>query len=163
MLQYRSIQRRNKMKLLLVDDDDNVRNNMEYFLNELNLGCEIESCLFDNVNDTEKNIQQQMASLNVTDYLLIDLFLGGQSESRTPYRDLKSVKMVLNLGIPKNHIIFYSNGNEREPNALFKIVSGCKYIPITAAALDRTHEKDYCKYVNRRNSIADKIRKFLSD
>lgn len=163
MLQYRFIQRRNKMKLLLVDDDDNVRNNMEYFLNELNLGCEIESCLFDNVNNTEENMQQQMANLNDADYLLIDLFLGGQSESRTPYRNLKSVKMVLNLEVSKNHIIFYSNGNEREPDALFKIVPGCKYLPLTAAALDRTHEKDYRKFANRRNSIAEIIKKFLSD
>lgn len=113
------------MKLLLVDDDNNVRENMESFLNELSLGCEIESCHFDNVANNEEAIQKQIASLHDNDFLLIDLFLGGQSESRTPYSDLKSVKMVLKMKIPKNHIIFYSNGNEREPDSLFKIVPEC--------------------------------------
>lgn len=150
------------MKLLLVDDDNNVREDMEYFLNELSLGLEIETRLFENVINNEEIIQKQMTGLNDNDYLFIDLFLGGQSESRTPYRDLKSVKMVLEMNIPKNHIVFYSNGNERESDALFKIVSGCHYLPITAIALDRTNAKEYERYERKREDIAEKIRKFLS-
>lgn len=150
------------MKLLLVDDDNNVRDNMEHFLKELNLGCKIESWLFDDADNSEEKIKKRLTNLSGDDYLLVDLFLGGQSESRTHYRDLKSVKMVLNLKIPKRHIIFYSNGNEREPDDLFKIVPDCNYLPITAVALDRTYEKEYDRFKNRRESIAKKIREFLA-
>lgn len=150
------------MKLLLVDDDNTVRENMESFLEELGLGYEIESCHFDNMTNNEEAIQKQIVSLHDNDFLLIDLFLGGQSESRIPYKEMKSVKMVLKVNIPKNHIIFYSNGNERESEPLFKIVPECNYLPITAAALDKTYKKEYARFKNRRESIADKIRRFLS-
>lgn len=150
------------MKLLLVDDDNNVRENMEKFLKDLSLGCEIESCHFDNTDRNEEAIQKQITSLRGDDFLLIDLFLGGQSESRTPYSDLKSVKMVSKMKIPNSHIVFYSNGNEREPEPLFKIVPKCHYLPLTAAALDESDENGYKKFRNRRENIAEKIRRILS-
>lgn len=151
------------MQFLLVDDDDTVRSNLEEYLVTLDLGYDIQSIHFDNVRDNAEEIMHQLQNLKNEDFLMIDLFLGGQSEAKTPYLDLKSVKLVLSLKISKKHVIFYSNGNEREPDALFQIFSDCHYLPVKGAVFDKGNKKEYEKYDRKRKHIADKIKGFLID
>lgn len=147
------------MKLFLIDDDDIMRSNLENFLNQADLGCEIQTILFRD----EEEAKGQLQELEKQDFLLIDLFLKGQEEARTPYRDMESVRLALELEIPQNHIIFYSNANVRETDDLFAMFENCHYLPIRANAFDRRNQKRYEGFGRMREDFLRRLNSFIRE
>lgn len=148
------------MKLLLIDDDCIISENISAYLRDN--GYITESYLYENDGSGEPGLKQALQDLKEEDYVLLDLYLNEQAERTVPFNKIESVKLASGLRIPREHIIFYSNGNVREIDPLFEIVRGCHYLPIRGEAFEQHDLDQYSRYENYRKDFLQKIRTFTN-
>lgn len=151
------------MNVYIVDDDRLMLDAISELVSQVSeiKSCEVESIHFKPENE-KKIVKDLKDKVKMEDYLMIDLFLKGKQEVRAAYEDLVSIKIALNVGMPKSQIMFYSNANERGVDRLFALVEECTYLPVSGTAFMKRNKERYERFRCKREEYLEQIEDFLT-